>query len=92
MEMSKLMFKDYKKLNDTTIREHAEKAGLDMTAFDKDYKDPSLNKIIDNDYKQGRSAKVRGVPAIYVNGKPAKKARSLPAFSKMVEDALKNAE
>ena len=92
MEMSKLMIKDYKKLNDTTIRQHAEKAGLDMAAFDKDYNDPAIKKTIKEDQDQGKKAKVRGVPAIYVNGKPAKKARSLSGLSKMVEDALKNAK
>ena len=76
---SEAYFKDYRNLNDTTIRKHAENAGLDMAQFDKDYKDPAFEKIINSDYQVGRNAKVRGVPAIYVNGKPAKRARSTAA-------------
>ena len=89
LEMSKLLFKEARRLNDTTIRKQAETAGLDLAQFDRDYKDPALEKIINRDYGQGRKAKVRGVPAIFVNGKPAKRARSLPALSKMIDKALK---
>ncbi len=89
LELSQLMFKDYKKLNAALIRTLAEKAGLDMAAFDKDIKDPALSKMIDNEMKQGKSVGVRGVPALYINGKPTKRARSLPALSKMIEDVLK---
>jgi len=39
--------------------------------------------------KLGKSVGVRGVPALYINGKPTKKARSEPALSKMIEQALK---
>jgi protein-disulfide isomerase len=89
LELSQLMFKDYKKLNDALIRTLAEKAGLDMASFDKDIKDPALSKIIDAEMKLGKSVGVRGVPALFINGKPTKKARSAPALSKMIEQALK---
>jgi protein-disulfide isomerase len=89
LELSQLMFKDYKKLDDALIRTFAEKAGLDMASFDKDIKDPALSKIIDDEMKQGKKVGVRGVPAIYVNGKPAKKARSLQGLSNMIDAALK---
>lgn len=92
LELTQLMFKDYKKLNDTLIRTLAEKAGLDTAAFDKDIKDPALSKIIDAEMQQGREIGVRGVPAIYVNGKPAKKARSLQGLSNMIDAALKTSK
>jgi protein-disulfide isomerase len=83
------MFKDYKKLDDALIRTFAEKAGLDMASFDKDIKDPALSKIIDAEMKLGKSVGVRGVPALYINGKPTKKARSLQGLSNMIDAALK---
>ena len=89
LELSKLMFKDYKKLNSTLIRTLAEQAGLDMAAFDKDIKDPALSKIIDAEMRLGKSVGVRGVPAIFVNGKPAKRARSLQGLSNMIDAVLK---
>ena len=87
-EISKVFFKNYTKLNDETIRKYAEETGLDMQKFDKDYKDPSLNEIISQDMSLGNKVKVRGVPALFINGRSAKK-RSLPDLSQMVEQELK---
>ncbi len=92
LELSQLMFKDYKNLDDALIRSLAEKAGLDMAAFDKDIKDPALSKIIDAEMMLGTKVGVRGVPAIFVNGKPAKKARSLEGLSSMIDAALKSSK
>ena len=89
LELSQLMFKDYKKLNDALIRTLAEKAGLDMAAFDKDIKDPALKKTITAEMKLGKTVGVRGVPALFINGKPTKRARSAPALSKMIEQEIK---
>jgi protein-disulfide isomerase len=89
LELSQLMFKDYKKLNDALIRTLAEKAGLDMATFDKDIKDPALKKTITAEMKLGKTVGVRGVPALFINGKPTKRARSAPALSKMIEQAIK---
>ena len=91
-ELTQLLFKDYKKLNKELIRTLAEKAGLDMAAFDKDIKDPALSRVIDAEMKLGKKVGVRGVPAIYVNGKPAKRARSLQGLSSMIDSALKNSK
>jgi protein-disulfide isomerase len=90
LELSQLMFKDYKKLNDALIRTLAEKAGLDMATFDKDIKDPALKKTITAEMKLGKTVGVRGVPALFINGKPTKRARSAPALSKMIEQAIKD--
>jgi len=92
LELSQLMFKDHKKLNDALIRTFAEKVGPDIAAFDKNIKDPALSKIIDAEMKLGKKVGVRGVPAIYVNGKPAKKARSLQGLSNMIDAALKSSK
>ena len=89
LELSQLMFKDYKKLDDALIRTFAEKAGLDMAAFDKDIKDPALKKTITAEMNLGKTVGVRGVPALFINGKPTKRARSAPALSKMIEQAIK---
>jgi protein-disulfide isomerase len=87
-EISKVFFKHFKELNDETIRRSAVEIGLDMQKFDKDYNDPSLNKIIDQDTRLGERLKVRGVPSLFINGRSAKK-RSLSSLSQMVEQELK---
>lgn len=87
-EITKVFLENFRKLNDETIKTFARDAGLDMTKFEKDMADPVFNTIIGFDTKIGRQAGVRGVPAVYINGKRAKQ-RSLQSFSQMIEKELK---
>jgi protein-disulfide isomerase len=87
-ELTKVLLNDYKKLNDEIIKKHAEDTGLDMEKFNKAYNDPSLKKHVQEDMQLGSSVKVRGVPAIFINGRVAKQ-RSIQGFSQMVEQELK---
>jgi protein-disulfide isomerase len=58
-----------------------------MKRFDTDFNDPSLKNIIDQDLNLGTRLKVRGVPTLFINGRPVK-YRSLNALSNMVETEL----
>jgi protein-disulfide isomerase len=89
--ITKILLKNYKKLNDKTIIKYAEEIGLDMEKFNKAYNDPSLKKIVKQDMKLGKKVKVRGVPAIFINGRTVKK-RSLNDLSQMVESELKKSK
>jgi len=59
-----------------------------MTQFNKDINDPALKKQVKEDMNLGSSVGVRGVPALYINGRSVKD-RSLKGFSRMVEQELK---
>lgn len=87
-ELTKVLLDDYKKLNDETIKKHAEEVGLDMEKFNIAYNDPSLKKHVQKDIRLGSSVKVRGVPALFINGRVAKQ-RSIQALSQMVEQEIK---
>jgi protein-disulfide isomerase len=87
-QLTTVLLKNFKSLNDETIKKHAEEVGLNMEQFTKDLNDPALKKQIQDDMRLGNSAKVRGVPAIFINGRTAKQ-RSLQGFSQMVEQELK---
>jgi protein-disulfide isomerase len=87
-ELTKVLLANFKTLSDETIKKHAEEIGLDMEKFNKAYNDPSLKKQIQKDMRLGSSVGVRGVPAIFINGR-ASKQRSLQGFSQMVEQELK---
>ncbi len=87
-EISKIFLKNYRNLNDTTIKQYAEESGLDMKKFEEDYKDPSLNKIVSRDMSLSRKLKVRGIPTLFINGKLVND-RSLKTLSKAVEKELK---
>ncbi len=82
------LFYEKKKLNDTTIRQYVQELGLDMEKFDKDFKDPAFKKLISKDVKLSKRVKVRGVPALFINGRLSKQ-RSIEALSKIIDEELK---
>lgn len=67
--------------------EFAKTIGLNVEKFEKDSKDPALDKIIADQMKAGADAQVSGTPALYLNGKMVRD-RSLPGLKKMVDDEL----
>jgi protein-disulfide isomerase len=87
-ELTKSLLADFKKLSNETIKKLAEANGLDMEKFNKDINDPELKKQVQKDMKLGSSVGVRGVPALYINGRLVKD-RSLQGFSRMVEQEIK---
>jgi len=87
-KLSSLYFKNYKNLNDQTLREYAQQAGLNMEAFDRDRADSALKSIITEDLNLGRKLNIRGVPSVFINGRPFR-GRSVDALSKQVEQELK---
>jgi protein-disulfide isomerase len=87
-ELSDVYFKNYKTLNDDTIISLAQQTGLNIEAFNTDRNDQSLKSILSDDMTTGRKLNIRGVPAVYINGR-AIKNRSLDALSQMIEQELK---
>ncbi|MGA1875385.1 MAG: thioredoxin domain-containing protein [bacterium] len=85
-EVTRAFFKNYSGLNEQTVKKYAEEAGVkDLEAA---LNDPSLQNIISQDVAVGAKVKVRGVPALFVNGRVVKN-RSLAGLSQMVENELK---
>jgi len=87
-EFCDILFKNYRNINDDTIQTYAKEAGLDLTALNNEMKDPELEKIITADMAQGQKLGVRGVPSIYINGKPFK-GRSMDNFTNIIDKELK---
>ena len=86
-EFHHALFKNQKTLDSQKINAIALELGLDMAAFEKDRRDPSIKAIIHADRANGRSIQVEGTPAIYMNGKELR-ARSLDQFSKAIDAEL----
>jgi protein-disulfide isomerase len=87
-EFNEKLFKNQRSLNDATVQKIATELSLDMARFDKDKNDPAFQKLIVRDTKEARRAGVRGVPAVYINGKLLR-SRSLRAFQQMIDLELK---
>ena len=81
------LFENYKQLNDTKFPALATDLGLDLERFNRDRNDPSIQRLIYRDVKEGRAAGVRGIPAIFINGKLLKN-KSGPGFQQMIDAEL----
>ena len=82
------LFRNYKTLNDAKIQEIALKMNLNEDQYKRDSKSSELQMLISNDYKEGNRLGIRGVPALYINGK-RQKDWGLKALKTAVEKELK---
>jgi len=82
------LYKNYRNLNDLKIQEIANKLHLDVERLNQDMKDPALQRLIIRDVKNGREIGVRGIPAVFVNGKRLMN-RTLQGFEQMIVAELK---
>ena len=87
-EISSLYFKNFKNLNDQTIKEYAQQTGINMEAFDKEREDNALKTIIAEDLNLGKKLGIRGVPSVFINGRTFR-GRSIDALAQQVEQELK---
>ena len=85
------VFKVYNRMNDKTFSDIAQQLGLDTEQFEKDRKDPGIQRKIQQDMQHARPAGVRGTPAVYVNGLQVKD-RSLGGFKRMIDAELSRAK
>ena len=83
-EISTVLFKNYKTLNPGSIKNYAQQVGLDMAAYEKDIRSPAIRKMVALDTRDASRFKVRGVPAIFINGRAAK-GRSLADFERIIK-------
>jgi protein-disulfide isomerase len=86
-ELIGLLFQHFKTLNQETLAGHAARAGLDLPAFEAAMQDPRLKKNVQHDLQLGRQLNVRGVPALFINGRSITN-RSVDAMAAMVDAAL----
>ena len=82
------LFKNYRQLSDKKINEIAQKMGLNEAQFKKDRKDPLILAKVREDYQEGINSGVRGVPAVFVNGRRVR-SRNVQGFQDIIEKELK---
>jgi protein-disulfide isomerase len=81
------LFNNYNRLKEEKVQEIAAKLKLNKVRFEKDRKDPLLLEQIRQDVNEGVRAGVRGVPAVFVNGRKLKD-RSLKGFQALIDKEL----
>jgi protein-disulfide isomerase len=88
-DLSRAMFKNYRKLNEELLQKLAKEVGLDIEKFNQDRKDSAFKKQLKDDRQLGRKSGVRGVPSLFVNGVLVKD-RKLEGLARLVDAELKN--
>ena len=86
-EFHEKLLENYQKLNDAKILEIAKELWLDMEKFNKERNDPAIQNLIARDVKDGMQAGVRGIPAVFINGKVLKN-RNFQGFQKIIDTQL----
>jgi protein-disulfide isomerase len=81
------LFQNAKQLNDEKVREIAKELNLNMEQFEKDWQSGETLAKVRSDIDQGRRIGVRGVPAVFINGRQLKQ-RSLEGFSAIIDKEL----
>lgn len=83
------LFEKYNTLSDQVILSIAQELGFTKEEFEQKIKNPELRQRVRNDMKDARKAGIRGVPAVFINGKPIKD-RSLEAIQFEINKEMKN--
>jgi predicted DsbA family dithiol-disulfide isomerase len=89
LEIAAVFFENPGEFEDKTIDQAAERVGLDMALFKKEMESKSVKRVLDEDIEMGRELLIKGVPAIFINGKQVNN-RFLPNLSEMVYGELNN--
>jgi protein-disulfide isomerase len=81
------LFQNANQLNDAKVREIAKELNLNMEQFEKDWQSGETLTKVRSDIDQGSRIGVRGVPAVFINGRKLKQ-RSLEGFSAIIDKEL----
>jgi len=81
------LFKHYRNLSDKKILNIAQGLGLDVDQFNKDRMDPTILGKINLDYEEGQKIEVKGIPAVFMNGRRIKN-RDIRNLKDMIEKQL----
>jgi len=90
-EITAVLFKNYRRLNNASIEQYAQQVGLDMAVYEKDLKSPDIRKLVARDTRDAGRFRVRGVPAIFINGRTAR-GRSIEGFEHIIKKELEKAK
>ena len=87
-EVHDRLFEVYNKLTEEKILEIATDAGIEKINVQRSWNNKRIYQQIFTDIKDGKKAGVKGVPKVYINGRPLK-SRSLDGFKKLIDQEMK---
>ncbi|MBT9555385.1 MAG: thioredoxin domain-containing protein [Myxococcales bacterium] len=91
-EYAQRLFDNQARLDDATLRSHAEALGLDMARFDADRKSPQLANILVVDKLIADAIEADGTPTLLLNGRKLVGSLDPAVFDMMVKQTLAEVE
>ncbi len=87
-EMHELIYENSRSLSEKKYKQFAEKLGLDMDKFMKDYNSDEIDRQVEQDFREGQQVGVSSTPTVFVNGVMIKGAQSYCTFVETIMDKL----
>lgn len=88
-QMHDELFKNFRQLSRERILTLAKAIGLDTDQFTADLGSGKLDKVVNNDFRDGEEAGVQGTPAFFINGKHYNGPMELADVKPLIEAELK---
>jgi protein-disulfide isomerase len=85
------LYKNYNRLNAQKVDEIAKQLQLNQTEFEEHQKNPAIVAQIRQDYEEGISLGIRGVPTVFINGKKMRD-RSMQSLEAAIDQELAKAK
>ncbi|PJZ55334.1 DsbA family protein [Leptospira adleri] len=89
-EFFNVLFQNSGNLPKERVLDLARTTGLDMKAFSQCVNDAAVRKEVEADMAEGEKYGVSGTPAFFINGIMVEGAQPLEAFTKVIDQELKN--
>ncbi|EMO64399.1 DsbA family protein [Leptospira borgpetersenii] len=89
-EFFKVLFDNSGNLSKERVLDLARGVGLDMKTFSQCVNDASVRKEVEADIAEGEKYGVSGTPAFFINGIMVEGAQPIEAFTKVIDQELKN--
>jgi protein-disulfide isomerase len=67
-EMHDIIFEHQEHLGNSHLLKYAEKIGLDVAKFEKDFQSPAFLEKVEADFESGVRSGVNGTPSFFING------------------------
>ena len=90
-DMHDQLFANQNALDRASLDKAAQKIGLDMARFEKDFDSPQVKTQIEADMAAANAAGVRGTPTLFVNGRPFSGAPQWEQFKAEIDAEIAKA-
>jgi len=91
-EMSELIFKNIRALDEAALKGYAQQLGLDMSKFEAGLQNKAFEAQIEEDLELGADVGVRGTPASFVNGRFVSGAWPKEDMESLIEEEMDKAQ